>query len=193
MGCGIAWLILVSCIALPGLIKGGLGFPILIMIPFYAVGIGMIIWGLLPTIRAWKISPPEINVSHESVRLGEPFDFRYVQTLKDSLNVDFAKVTFVMRETATYRRGTDTYTETHEIPVETHEIRGGPYTSGERLDLSHRFTVPQDGMHTFVAQNNRIEWLLKVKVSIARWPDVDETYPIRVLPEQYRAYGTENR
>ncbi|MBC8135108.1 MAG: hypothetical protein H8F28_04370 [Fibrella sp.] len=193
IGCGIVWLILVSCFALPGIIASGSGFPILFLVPFVAVGVGMIVWGLVPTIRALKITPPEIHVSRESVRLGESFDFRYHQVLKDRLDVDFAKAIFVMRETATYRRGTDTYTETHEIPVETKEIHGGAYTPGEQLDLSHRFTVPLDGMHTFIAPHNRIEWLIKVKVSIARWPDVDEAYPIQVLSEQYQGYGAENR
>ncbi|MBC7807879.1 MAG: hypothetical protein H7145_17240 [Akkermansiaceae bacterium] len=193
IGCGIVWLFIVSFVALPGIVIGGVGFSALFVVPFLAVGIGMIAWGMAPTIRAWKITPPDIQVSRDAVRLGESFDFRYNQVLKDRLDVDSAKAVFLMRETATYRRGTDTYTETHEIPVETKEIRGGTYTSGEQLDLSHRFTVPLDGMHTFIASNNRIEWLIKVKVSIARWPDVDEAYPILVLPEQHHGYGAENR
>ncbi len=193
MGCGIVWLIIVSAIALPEIIGSGGGFSALFLIPFYAVGVGMIAWGLAPTVRALKITPPEIHVSSDTVRLGESFDFRYNQVLKDRLDVDFGRAVFVMRETATYRRGTDTYTETHEIPVETRELHSGAYTAGEQLDLSHRFTVPPDGMHTFLAAHNRIEWLIKVKISIARWPDVDESYPIQVLPERYRGYGAEDR
>lgn len=123
MGCGVVRLILVSCIAVPNFIRDRGGFSLLCLIPFYAAGIGMIVWGVAPTFRAMKITPPEVHVSNKSVRLGESFDFRFHQVIKDRLDVDFVKAVFVMRETATYRRGTNTYTETHEIPVETKGIR----------------------------------------------------------------------
>jgi len=184
VGCGIVWLVGVFLFTLPKLFGGDLA-GLLFLIPFWAIGFVILGVGLLPQIRALKITPPEIDVSREAVRLGESFDFRYYQTFKDRLELDFARVEFFMRETAIYRRGTDTYTETHEVPVYTKEIPRGSYGAGDHLDLSHRFTVPADAMHTFLGSNNRIEWLLRVKVSIARWPDVNETYPVRVLPERF--------
>lgn len=190
LGCGIFWLIIVVCFMVPVMLDGGTILSIVFAVPFLAVGVGLTAWGVAPAIRAMKITPPEIHVSSDAVRLGETFDFRFHQEFKDKLHVDFARAEFVMRETAIYRRGTDTCTVTHEIPVETREIPAGDFESGERLDLSHRFTVPPDGMHTFIAPRNRIEWVIKVKVSIARWPDVNEDYPIQVLPEQYRGHGT---
>ncbi|MBC8141615.1 MAG: hypothetical protein H7Y38_09270 [Armatimonadetes bacterium] len=185
VGCGIVWL---AGTALFTMVKafGGIGFGTgIILLVLWAIGLTILGVALLPQIRAWKITPPEIDVSREAVRLGESFDFRYYQAFKDRLDLDFARVEFFMRETAIYRRGTDTYTETHEVPVYTKEIPRGSYRAGDHLDLSHRFTVPPDGMHTFLGSNNRIEWLLRVKVSIARWPDVNETYPVRVLPERF--------
>ena len=187
VGCGILWLVFVSAIALPGFLHMGFfgWFMFLFMIPFFAVGIGLIVWGLAPTLRALKVSPPEIDVSSDAVRLGESFDVSYRQTFKAPLDVDFVKFTFVMRETAIYRRGTDTYTEKHEIPIAKEGQPGRTYKAGEELSLHYRFVVPKDGMHTFVGNNNRIEWLIKVHVSIARWPDVQEEYPVRVLAERY--------
>lgn len=185
VGCGIVWLVGVALFTVPKLFGGGSFLELLFLLPFWAIGFVILGVGLMPRIRAWKIAPPEIDVSREAVRLGESFDFRYYQAFKDRLELDFARVEFFMRETAIYRRGTDTYTETHEVPVYTKEIPRGTYSAGDYLDLSHRFTVPPDAMHTFIAANNRIEWLLRVKVSIARWPDVNETYPVRVLPERY--------
>ncbi len=184
VGFGIAWLVVMALFTLPRLFGGNI-VGLLFTLPFWAIGFTILGVALLPQIRAWKITPPEINVSRDAVRLGESFDFRYYQTFKDRLELDFARVEFFMRETAIYQRGTDTYTEAHEIPVYTKEIGRGSYSAGDHFDLSHRFIVPPDAMHTFIAGNNRIEWLLRVKVSIARWPDVNETYPVRVLPERF--------
>ena len=192
MGCGAVVLVIASCFLISAIVSGQWLNAIAPLL-FAGISGGAVVWGLAPAIRAWKITPPDISLSRDAVRLGESFDFRYYQTFKSRLNVDFAKVEFVMREMAIYRRGTDTYTETHEIPVFMHEIPGGTYSASDALDLSHRFTVPPDAMHTFIAGNNRIEWLIRVTVSIAKWPDVNETYPVRVLPERFLAASTEDR
>ena len=37
-------------------------------------------------------------------------------------------------------------------------------------------------MHSFGADNNKVVWELKVSGEIARWPDVDESFPITIRP-----------
>ena len=37
-------------------------------------------------------------------------------------------------------------------------------------------------MHTFAAPHNKVVWCLKVRGEIPRWPDVDEEFPLEVLP-----------
>lgn len=85
-------------------------------------------------------------------------------------------------EEATYRRGTDTTTDKHtftEIEL-FNDTDAAAFASGEA-----RVTVPADSMHTFDAPNNKIVWSLHVKGDIPRWPDVDEEFPITVLPLQH--------
>jgi hypothetical protein len=89
------------------------------------------------------------------------------------------RVVFEGREEATYKRGTSTSTDTQvfaEIPV---------FETAEREFLSQgsaRVAVPANSMHTFEGRHNKVLWRLKVHGEIPRWPDVDDEYPITVLP-----------
>lgn len=88
------------------------------------------------------------------------------------------------REEATYRRGTSTSTDTKvfaEIPV---------VDTTEREFFSQgstRVVVPPALMHTFEASNNKVLWRLRVLGEIPRWPDVEDEYPITVLPQPVRS------
>ncbi len=92
-------------------------------------------------------------------------------------------VVFEGREEATYRRGTDTSTDTKifaRIPVFETEDR-------ELLAQGNaRIAVPANLMHTFESTHNKVLWRLKVQGEIPRWPDVTDEYPITVLPQSTR-------
>ena len=83
------------------------------------------------------------------------------------------------REQATYRRGTKTHTDTSTF------FEMELYRTGNALDVASGevgFVLPEDTMHSFEAQNNKIVWSLDLHGDIARWPDVKESFEIFVLP-----------
>lgn len=90
------------------------------------------------------------------------------------------RIIFEGREEATYRRGTSTHTDTQvfaEMPV---------FESTEREFLAQgsvRVVVPPNSMHTFEGRHNKVLWRLRVRGEIPRWPDVEDEYPITVLPQ----------
>ena len=89
------------------------------------------------------------------------------------------KILLEGREEATYRRGTDTSTDTHvflEIPLFDSTDRAA-FRSG-----SAQIAVPADSMHTFIAPNNKVLWRLRVEGQIPRFPDVKDEYPVTILP-----------
>ena len=83
------------------------------------------------------------------------------------------------REEARYRRGTDTHTDTHVFHRATlREV-------GESMSVARGTTslrIPDDTMHTFTADNNKIVWTIKMHGDIKRWPDIDESFDITVTP-----------
>ncbi len=162
-------------------------FGALFILPFLAIGIGLLCFGLAPAFRALKVSPPEVLVTSDMLRLGEPFTFTLRQEFKAPLHVESARADLVLRESASYTRGTDRYTDTHEQILGSAYAPAREYRAGERLELSETFTIPANGMHTFQGKNNKIEYFIKVSIIIAKWPDVKEDYPVVVVPERYHA------
>lgn len=90
-------------------------------------------------------------------------------------------ITFEGQESATYRRGTSTYTDHHV------------FFSQELLSTDHpsmigqgncELRVPQRTVPTFESANNRIEWRVKVHGDIPHWPDVEETLPVTIHPPE---------
>jgi len=83
------------------------------------------------------------------------------------------------REEATYRRGTTTSTDRNVFArLELANVSArGEMRSGTRMVI-----IPAGLMHSFASDNNRIVWSLHAEGEIAMWPDVNEEFPLRVLP-----------
>ena len=93
------------------------------------------------------------------------------------------RVSLVCEETATYRQGTNSRTETQE--VYRHELfcrqrfeieRGLPF------ETELEFSVPEGAMHSFKADHNEINWVLAVEGDLAGWPNYKRSFPVIVRP-----------
>ncbi len=91
------------------------------------------------------------------------------------------RLTFTLEgtESATYRRGTSSTTDSHTFT--TLELFATDLAAAIAAG-SFSIAVPRDTMHSFAARHNKIVWTLKAHGEIARWPDVSEEYEIEVLP-----------
>lgn len=152
-------------------------FETLFMTPFVLVGLGMIV-GAVYYFLALSNPQARLTVSRSAVRLGESLEVQWEMN-RDCSRVRSLRLELEGREEATYRRGTSTSTDrsvfARIVPIDTTDpaqIRAG----------TARLGVPSDTMHSFKGSNNRIVWTLRVKGDIPRWPDIDDEYPIQVLP-----------
>ncbi len=83
------------------------------------------------------------------------------------------------REEATYRQGTDTVTKTSTFA----EI----VLADTTVDVargSAALHLPEDTMHSFEADHNKIAWSLHLHGTIDRWPDVMDEHPLVVHPKR---------
>lgn len=144
---------------------------------FMLIGVA-IIFGVFRSFLA--LFNPRIRLTAPAtvVPLGGELHFSWTVTGRSGA-LKKLRIIFEGREEATYRRGTNTSTDTKvfaEIPV---------FETSEREFLSQgnaRVAVPPTLMHTFEASNNKVLWRLRVIGEIPRWPDVEDEYPITVLP-----------
>ncbi len=161
---------------------GGFGvlswFTALFMIPFVAVGLGLI--GFVIYCFLSLFNPvPTLVVSSAAIPLGE--ELRVNWTLSGRVySIREFRITLKGTEKATYRRGTNTVTDKSVfalIPI---------FETTQSFDMeegSATVTIPADSMHSFSSANNKIEWTLEVRGEIALWPDVAAAFPITVLPQ----------
>jgi hypothetical protein len=121
---------------------------------------------------------PQLRASRSKVPLGEAVELEW-QIYGRLQSVRQLRIFLEGREEATYQRGTSTYTdkevfETKEIVRITNwiDMRAG----------TGKVMIPADSMHSFSSANNKIIWTIRLKADVEWRPDLDEEFPVTVLP-----------
>jgi hypothetical protein len=84
-------------------------------------------------------------------------------------------------ESATYRQGTNTRTESREVFCREIFCREGfEVEKGLPFETEVDFEVPEGVMHSFKATHNEINWELIVEGNIPRWPDFKRRFSVIV-------------
>lgn len=123
---------------------------------------------------------PRVEASASAVRLGESIEIRFNFSGKIH-RITELRLTLKAEEVATYRRGTNTATDRNVFHFEKLlETRDHALMRTGAIMLS----IPGDLMHSFDAANNKIIWTLTLHGDVPRWPDVEVSFPITVLPKR---------
>jgi len=150
---------------------------VLFLIPFVVVGLLMIV-GFFHALLATLNPRVLLLIGPGNLRCGGRFTLDWEFVGSTHRLRDFSLVLEGV-EKATYRQGTDTRTDEHVFHRTTLARReaGQPMENG-----SVALDFPAGLIHSFQASHNRIEWRLVVRGDIPKWPDLNETYPITLLP-----------
>ena len=154
---------------------------------FVAFGLAMLGWsiwtGLIRTVAVGHFfGPPEIALSDEPLRVGQAFRLSYRQPVRREVQLRRVLIQIVFRETAIYRRGTDTYTVYHHHVIEEYASEGRRLYANDELAEQPSMRIPDDAMHSYTGAHNRLEWLVRVNVDLPNLPDVWEELTFEVLP-----------
>jgi hypothetical protein len=158
-------------------------FPTFFIGIFVLVGLIFLVVGIIPMFARTRISAPEVSISNANLRSGESFALSYQQNFKSGVDVEKLMVQLLLRESATYRRGTDTVTVTHDHVLQTFEEPARHFDGGQQFVQNFRWEIPRGAMHSFQASRNKLYWIVKVKVDMKGWPDYDEEFGLTVRPE----------
>lgn len=146
------------------------------MIPFVLIGLGLLVWcGMM--LLALANPRPRLTIEPGTPCPGGALRLQYGFTGAVQ-RMERIVVELVGRESATYRRGTDTRTDKSvfsRIPLLETTDRSA-MRAGE-IEV----VLPNDVPPGFKARNNKIEWFLRVRGEIARWPDVDDEFPVQMV------------
>jgi hypothetical protein len=120
---------------------------------------------------------PRLTIDSSQLPLGSSADLDW-EFSGSAARVKQLRIYLEGREEATYRRGTDTSTDKNIF--KTIEIANSPFADPGRAILH----IPEDTMHSFKSDNNKIVWEIHVKGDIRYWSDVEEAFEIEVLPRK---------
>ena len=149
----------------------------LFLVPFVVIGL-ILLGGVVYMFLAIFNPRFEVAMSRGAVPLGGDVDIAW-DLIGSARRLRSLKLEIQGEQSATYRQGTDTRTDT-----EIFEIVPIKETS-DRAEMafgSATVRIPESTMHTFEADRNKITWSIVLKGDIPWWPDVSETFPFRVTP-----------
>ena len=169
---------------LSGANLGGLIGGAVFGLAFFVVGAIMLIAGSRVLVARTRVTAPEVTLSTQSPRVGDVVTLSYKQNFRSATDVQGIRFQLLLRERATYRRGTDTVTVRHDNVAQEYQLPGRRFSAGEGFQDQRQFQV--QGMHSFKANHNELIWLIHVQVEMAGWPAYEEEYPLQVAPELAR-------
>lgn len=151
--------------------------PMLFMIPFVIIGSAMIFF-LVHQILGLFNPKLEITLTPGQPRLGDLIRLEWTMSGSCS-RLRSLKIMIVGTESATYRRGTTTSTDSDPfyLDILLDETNTLAFYKG-----SAEFQLPYDLMYSFKTDNNAIEWEIRVKGEIKPGPDFDDKSKIEIFP-----------
>lgn len=162
---------------------GGPDMTIILSIFAGLIVLILAVWGVYRWLQTRLVSKPEIAASTAQAKLGQTVTLSYKQRVKRDISVEKLSFKLILRESATYQRGTDTYTVTHDHVMDEFGYTERAFPAGHIIEDHWQVQVPRDGMHTFVADNNKIQWFLQIHVDVKNtWPDFKRDYELPVMP-----------
>jgi hypothetical protein len=156
-------------------------FLTLFILPFVAVGLVMIGF-VVRTFLALFNPKPRLTVTPGAVALGTAFEVTWELSGRTGA-ISRLRICLEGREEVQYQSGDNTSTDKSVF------ARFEVANTTDRLALQAgqaRLTLPAGLMHSWAADHNKIIWSFRVSGQIPRWPDVDEEFPLTVLPQTVR-------
>ena len=127
----------------------------------------------------------ELHVTTALPALGETLDVRW-HVVGNASRIEELRIDLVGLESATYRRGTDTTTETHEFARFQLAHTADWF---EIADGAGSVVISAGAVPSFTGRNNKIIWEIRIAGVILRWPDLADQFRLEVVAnKQHRKH-----
>ena len=147
---------------------------------FVLVGLVILFFTIRKLVSRTKL--PRVEVAEEPLYLGDTLRVHLAQP--GPANISRLQVDLICRERVTYTVGTTTRTEQKDVLVfPLLDDPGGLIPRGGSKTHDLEWSIPKTSPATFFAKNNNVAWLIRIRADIINFPDYDEIYEVRVLPE----------
>jgi hypothetical protein len=157
-------------------------FLTIFTIPFVAIGLWAIYQFFCQLWQQTSIGPTSVEISSHPLVPNGKYEFYLSQAGHMTLN--HYQVRLACEELASYNQGTDTRTESRFVYEKClFEDADFMIKPGEPFVHECELRIPADAIHSFQANNNRIQWRLIVTGNADDWPPFERQFPIVVYPQ----------
>lgn len=126
-----------------------------------------------------RLGTPVVRASSEVIQRGDELRVVLQQPIKSQVALNRASIKLVRHEWVKYTQGTDTYTDEHDEVIDEAVMEDVVLKAGETLTMKARFFIPDDAMHNFQDDHNRIQWVILMHIDINAWPDYFDRFDLR--------------
>lgn len=193
-GFAVLWMALAGGAAVlfgwQGGVAGGLagGAMALFGLPFLALGLLMTWLGLRGPMARKRLRVAGMEASASRLRMGDPLSWRVTVAALQETPATSVTVRVLCREWAHWSAGTDSRTYVEDVFKEEKIFPiDGPVRPDAAVTFEGETRIPDSGPVSFKASNNKVTWSVMIVVDIPKWPDLEDTYEITVLPVRARA------
>jgi hypothetical protein len=154
---------------------------VLFVIPVVLIGIGSIFYLVRRLLIATGIGLTLVEISGHPLHPGQRYRVAISQAAQRKVNL--LQVSLVCEETAVFRQGTNTRTETQEVYRQ--ELLRQENLESKReqpFEIEFDLEVPHGAMHSFLADHNQIHWSLVVEGDVVRRPKFRRAFAVIVHP-----------
>jgi hypothetical protein len=151
------------------------------IIPFVLVGFWLIYAFIRQLLVATGIGPTLMEISDHPLRPGGQYRVFLLQSGR--LMMRRLSVSLECEESATYRQGTNTRTETQVVyRQEIFRREAFVVENGMPFEAEMELNVPDGAMHSFKSEHNEINWVLTMDGKAAKWPSYKRSFPLIIRP-----------
>lgn len=174
---GLTWAAVIAMFAKKNESKG----PLIFLSLFVLVGLGVLYAAFKQLLRILLVGDTTAELDAEPLAPGEQGRVSLYQ--KGDFRAEQMSVSLVAQERVTYGSGTNQTTHTETVHEEQIFSQPDVAISRDHAIAQVEFRVPEDAAPSFKSTNNELSWSIRVRMTIAGRPDVDQYFPFRVSPE----------
>ncbi len=154
------------------------------LIPLAAIG-GAIYWFRKKAISG-RVGDVQIVAPAMVVCPNEEWPCTLSFTPRKTFRINEISVRLLVQEAATSGSGTSSTTYTHTLYDEKQVLRdAGQLISGSPFHEQIRIPLPDTDAWSLTIDDNKLTWVMDVRIDIPRWPDWSEKFTLQMLPSKF--------
>jgi hypothetical protein len=159
-----------------------IGWMLLFLVPVLLV-VGALVWFFKSYLPKSLTGEVTCNVEPLRLRPGEVIRGKIAFTPKRKTQLNGVVLTVSADEVCVSGSGSNATTHTHHLHSHMEQLlEPGPVLPGQLLEFPFEYSLPMHASPSLALKDNKLNWEVKLRIDIPKWPDWTKTYALIVDP-----------